>query len=378
MSDALTGLLAEVAQIPAGPVSDPNVAAAYALGWAVGMALTSANYGAFEHLPTVPGFASDADQWKLLVRQITAHCRMLDAHLKDVNAGLDLNAQLEAAAKLQLDPADKGEMKDAVQAAKTSVAELHTGILEVLWSAGSQLGKSYWLGHEMEEMCTDPIVGQSPVADSVGKHANTVHALLGALASRLPANAAHATDNSLRLWSASLNAGADESAADLLDQGRRWHDVLTGEVAGKDSLRLSDYVAAADSMAGKLWATARQVLARFRIWVLVILVVGLAGLGLIAWSARGALGAGIASLVVAFGLTWKGIGELFGRAAAKGQQQLWDAEIDWAIAYRFTMLRHAPAGKNLKKLGYDQPTKEHLQRYNQWKKMSPDVDFPKP
>jgi peptidoglycan hydrolase-like protein with peptidoglycan-binding domain len=91
-------------------------------------------------------------------------------------------------------------------------------------------------------------------------------------------------------------------------------------------------------------------------------------------------------LVAAFGLTWKGIGDFFGRVAAKGEEQLWNAEIDWAIAYRFTALRHAPAN-NLVRRGsrtillrkrsnagnLDEPIKEHLRRYNQWKKKWPDV-----
>ena len=50
----------------------------------------------------------------------------------------------------------------------------------------------------------------------------------------------------------------------MLHQGRRWRDVLAGEVSGKDGLRLTDYVAAADSVAGKLWQTAQQAAARFR------------------------------------------------------------------------------------------------------------------
>jgi hypothetical protein len=33
-------------------------------------------------------------------------------------------------------------------------------------------------------------------------------------------------------------------------------------------------------------------------------------------------------VIAAFGLTWKGIGEFFGRVAAKGEAELWDAEID--------------------------------------------------
>jgi hypothetical protein len=261
--------------------------------------------------------------------------------------------------------------------------ELHTGILTVLWSVASPLAKSYQLGHEMEQMCATPTAEPSTtVSASVKTHDTEVHRLLTALASKLPANAAHATDNSLRLWSASLSAGGEENPReenpeDLLRQGRRWHDVLAGDVSGKDGLRLTDYVAAADSVAGKLWQTAQQVVARFKVWLIVAFLIAAGGIVLILVGTRGTIGAGITAVLAAFGLTWKGIGEFFGRAAAKGEEQLWDAEIDWAIAYRFTVLRNTPADNQLKprskELSIDKPTKEHLRRYKQWKKNWPDV-----
>src|SRR5262249_16927543 len=68
----------------------------------------------------------------------------------------------------------------------------------------------------------------------------------------------------------------------------------------------------------------------------VVLFVGGVVLLVVPWGAHSAA-AGLASLIGAFGLTWKGIGEFFGRAAAKGEQALWDAQIDWTIAYRCTM-----------------------------------------
>ena len=153
--------------------------------------------------------------------------------------------------------------------------------------------------------------------------------------------------------------------------------MLAGNVSGKDGLRLTDYVAAADSVAGKLWQTARQVVARFKVWLIVAVLVVAAGIVLIVIGTRGTIGAGITALLATFGLTWKGIGDFFGRAAAKGEEQLWDAEIDWAIAYRFTILRNPPADNQLKPRSatptIDQPTKEHLRRYKQWKKNWPDV-----
>jgi len=242
-----------------------------------------------------------------------------------------------------------GDIKTAVGAKNATVMELNTGILTVLWSVSSPLAKSYQLGHEMEQMCTTPTAGPSTtVSASVKTHDTEVHRLLTALASKLPANAAHATDNSLRLWSASLSAGGEESPGDLLRQGRRWHDVLAGDVSGKDGLRLTDYVAAADSVAGKLGQTARQVVVRFKAWLIVAFLIAAGGIVLIFVGTKGTIGAGITAVLAAFGLTWKGIGEFFGRVAADGEEQLWDAEIDWAIAYRFTVLRNPPADNQLK------------------------------
>jgi hypothetical protein len=117
--------------------------------------------------------------------------------------------------------------------------------------------------------------------------------------------------------------------------------------------------------------------ARFKVWLIVALVVLAGGIVLIVVGTKGAIGAGVTAVLAAFGLTWKGIGDFFGRAAANAEKQLWDAEIDWAIAYRFTVLRHAPDDNQLKprskELEIDQPTKEHLRRYNQWKQNWPDV-----
>ena len=387
ISDALTAFEAQAGKLPAEPTSDANVAVAYALGWAVGDALTCAKYQVFDHLVQVPELDAPEAQWKLLVHQILSRAGHLNNHLKGARADLDLSAELKTAADLLLDP-PPGDVKAAVAAKSGTVMELHTGILAVLWSVASPLAKAYQLGNEMEQMCATPLAEQSTtvnapgqptkVSDSVKARNAEVHRLLTALASKLPANAAHATDNSLRLWSASLSAGGEEAAEDLLRQGRRWHDVLAGEVSGKDGLRLTDYIGAADSVAGKLWQTARQVAARFRVWLIVAVVLALVGLGLVIWGAKGALGAGIATLLATFGLTWKGIGEFFGRAAAKGEDQLWDAEIDWAIAYRFTTLKNPPADNKLKPRSkalpaIDQPTKDHMRRYMQWKKTWPDV-----
>ena len=377
ISDALAAFEAQATNLPAGPKPDASVAVAYALGWAVGDALTCAGYQVFEHLVKVPELDTPSDQWNLLANQIVAHCNRLNNHLMSTGADIGLDTELQTAANLPLSPSP-GDVMAAVGAKQPTAMDLHIGILTVLWTVAIPLAKSYQLGHDMQQMCATPVADpDTTVSASVKAHDTDLHGLLAALASRLPANTAHATDNSLRLWSASLTAGGTEDAGDLLRQGLRWHDLLAGEVSGKDGLRLTDYVAAADSMAGKLWQTAGQVVARFKVGLIVAVLVAAGGIVLIVMGTERTIGAGITAVLAASGLTWKGIGEFFGRAAAKAEQQLWDAEIDWAIAYRLTMLRNPPRDSQLrprsKALTMDKPTKEHMRRYKQWKKNWPDV-----
>jgi hypothetical protein len=390
ISDVLSAFVTQAAKMPAGPTPDANVAVAYALGWSVGEALTGTEYKTIKHLTEVSGLESLAERWKLLVDQIAFGCKRLQAHLKDISADGQLGLSDDDWKKLRT-----ANNEANLEGKESTVGDLNTSILEILYSVEPPLAQAYLLGQETEQMCATPVVSPTTVMESVEKHSDLVHKLLSTLASKLPANAAHATGNSLRLWWAWLSAEKGENAPtakDLLEQGRRWHEVLAGEVAAQDRLRLSDYVAAADSVTGKLRETAWEVAKRFWIGLLIALVLVGGGVYLIA---AGTLGVGITSVIAAFGLTWKGIGEFFGRAAAKAEQKLWDAEIDWAVAYRFTILRLPGDGqprkersrtikkrsRDLKRqsggLHWDKMTTEHMRRYMQWKDRWPDVDFPK-
>lgn len=310
-------------------------------------------------------------------------CGQLHAHLSDDPTSLDLGVMLTSCSDLRLDPKTTAadSVNKAVKQKADKLKDLNTGIVEVLWATEWELAKAYELGRAMEKMCAQPVANGETITvrDSVAANAENVHTLLIMLASKLPPNAAHATDNSLRLWSASLRGGGEEDAEELLHQGWRWRAVLAGEVAGKDGLRLSDYVGAADSVSQKLRQIAVQAARRFA-WLLALAVlVALGGVALIFLDTKGSVGAGIAAVLAAFGVTWKGIGEFFGRVAAKGEEQLWAAELDWAIAYRFTALSNPATGRKLSRwskfMGDDRPMKAHLVRYNEWKANWPDVDL---
>ena len=151
ISEALTAFEAQAEKLPTGPAPDPNVAVAYALGWAVADALTCAKYQVFEHLVKVPGLDAPSDQWNLLVNQIISQCGHLNNHLKSTQADFDLSAQLKICANLPLG-SPPGDIKTAVSAKNATAMELNTGILTVLWSVSSPLAKSYQLGYETEQM----------------------------------------------------------------------------------------------------------------------------------------------------------------------------------------------------------------------------------
>jgi hypothetical protein len=381
VGDLFSGFAAQAVKLPAVPGPDANAAAAYSLGWSVGDALTWCEHKTSAHLKKVAGVPDGTARWNLLIDQILFRCGQLQAHLTGNPAPLDLSVAGAECSRLHLDPAPAADaVNGAVNDKVDDVKGLKTGIAEVLWATESSLAKAYELGLEMQDMCAGPIAdGEKSVVDSVASHAKSIHKSLITLASKLPPNAAHATDNSLRLWGASLHAGGEEDATGLLHQGWRWHAVLSGEVGGKDGLRLSDYIGAADGLSRQLRQIALQAVRRFKWSLLVAVIVILLGVAAICFGTSGSVGAGITAVLATLGVTWKGIGEFLGRAMARGEEQLWEAELDWAIAYRFTKLRNPPQGKALGRrsvvLADDRPIKAHLARYNEWKANWPDVDL---
>ena len=380
ISDALAAFAAQAVKLTAGPTPDADVASAFALGWAIGDGLTWAQIGACAHLPKVADLDSDSDRWKLLISQITSRLQKLHDHLKDADDGIDLSDELNACTGLHLASPAPADANAAVGDKASALGGLNDDVLAALWSTEPALGKAYQLGRHLEQMCVAPIVEKDVnVKQALREHADMVQSLLNTLASKLPPNSAHATYNSLRLWWATLHVDHHgEPAQALLQQGWRWREVLAGEVAGKDGLRLGDYMLATDSVAGQLGQAAKQIAKRFYPWLIAAVIIACAGIGLIVLDTAGTIAAGLATVLAAFGLTWKGTGEFFGRVAATGEEHLWDAELDWAIAYRFTLCPRLDqnALKALPKVPeVDKPTAAHVARFNKWKDAWPDVSF---
>jgi hypothetical protein len=70
--------------------------------------------------------------------------------------------------------------------------------------------------------------------------------------------------------------------------------------------------------------------------VLILVLVGLGVAGIVVWQHTAGSAAGIASILTALGLTWKGLGGSLGRAVARVEEPAWDAQVDRAIAYAIT------------------------------------------
>jgi hypothetical protein len=85
--------------------------------------------------------------------------------------------------------------------------------------------------------------------------------------------------------------------------------------------------------------------------------------------AAGAAG-GLTTLIAAFGLTWKAVGEFFGRAAAKAEESLWDAQVDWTIANRCTI---DLATKGVPSVLEEAGVNAHAATWRAWQEKWPDL-----
>jgi hypothetical protein len=93
--------------------------------------------------------------------------------------------------------------------------------------------------------------------------------------------------------------------------------------------------------------------------------------------------AGATSVLVALGLSWKGIGQFVGRAAAQGEQAVWAGQLDWTIAYRATVSLRDPAeiamrevvlARTRRRLRGQRPRRgqEHFDTWQKWLRTWPD------
>ena len=308
--------------------------------------------------------------------------------------GLDLTrAQISATVK-RLEPRlAKTLSDDGITAVEDRAGHGdYAATVNLLYGADPTLGKALELGRRLQTMTT-PSGATWTVQQALASQAQRVDELLLALTSVLPANAGHGVHNSLRLWRVAATTdkarGAETTPSPARDslqkaftnQGRQWRDILSGQLAAKDVLRTSDYIGTTLDVvehvrglwkeAGEKWKDARYVLVGLVLLGIVLMVLAAAG---VLHGAQGVI-AGATTILAAIGLTWKAIGEFFGRQAAKGEEAVWSAELDWTIAYRMTTNAWSLESKDFGAVQSSAPRDYgHVIKWLDWKAKWPDLD----
>lgn len=228
-----------------------------------------------------------------------------------------------------------------------AIFTLHCRLLEVLTIADYRLGKSYGLGRAMAETALLPACAATN-EDRKQKFQNmfadgrliTIRDWLADMKTLLPDHTAYAASRGLhdwQQWAAGPRTADDWAAARpaIEVQGRLWRELLTGEKAARDILKLSDYHAAGRRVA-------KRVITRFW-WVIAAVTLLIAGIIFVGTYLHNIppslrLVGGIAWLAGALGISLKGTGVLLGTGFKEVEGWLWSVELDGSVAIAATCL----------------------------------------
>jgi hypothetical protein len=315
--DPFTNALLEAAKAATKePVGDPDIIAAFKLGWLMGEILAG------RHAPPVASIlASDPSAvYAAQGLQLTA----LVTQLK-VGESQELTA-LETA--LRHGPAS--EQAEAFE----------PKLLTALLGAHTRFAKAYGLARQLDELTHEE---QLPKDRFARDDVKEMLALLDDLSTGLPPHAARGVANSIRRWRGHTGLPQD-SAALLTVQGQLWRTVLAGDKKATELLEPQNYLDAAERLAGKFGQTALAELRRHMAWVALIVVLFVGGIALLLVTPKhaGGTAAGLSAVLAALGLTWKGLGGTLGVLAGKLEAPLWGAELDGAVTDAVTLIRTPP------------------------------------
>jgi hypothetical protein len=328
---ALAGAVASsVKQAEAGQ-ADPLVSVAFALGWQMAeLYQPDARRASAPTAGRLPGLGRlSLPEWVSIgLDQLQAGIAKLRQSITD--AGLDV----PDAEKLQA-----GLPSLNSDARQQAIMAFHVDLLSTLTAADYRLGKAYGLGRALADTTRAPEDYRKELATH---RVATLCAWIRDLATAFPAHAGHAVATSLEAWSRwAAGPGATDldraMGAKLRAQGRLWRSLLSGEKQAKDMLEIPDYLHAADGMLARTGALVVSFGRHY--WWLVVTVVVLLGGGLAAILISGdakAIAAGVTSILVSLGITYKGVGTSIGKAIAGIEEPLWGAELDQAVYARIT------------------------------------------
>jgi hypothetical protein len=313
-----TALLAAAKALGNEPAGDPRAMAAIQLGWVMGSLITP---GAQTPMPS--GFPISVETvYKAKALEFDS---LLSRVKVDVAPGPDaLKAMLSRG-----------------QPAATEAADWEPSLVAALLGAEVRLAKAYGVGRQLNVLAYDPQA--SLTSDAVTGMVDA----LDDLTSALPPHAGRAVANSVR----SLQRATQPPTRLLLDaQCELWRIVLTGEKRATELLEPENYIDAAEKLAVELRATGTVLLRQYAVWVLLIVALVLAGGAILLFVPGGAskTAAGVSGILLALGLTWKGVGTSLGKLAGQLEAPLWGAELDGAVTAAITLGAPAPAKPTLR------------------------------
>ena len=175
---------------------------------------------------------------------------------------------------------------------------------------------------------------------------------LADLKTTLPPHAGETVCESLRRWE-SWHAALPDDALDpetetgearmadvnrvLSRQGEIWRACLSGEKDPTDTLQASNYVEAANTLVENAVRLSRQLPAVLRFGVPGALLITLVGVLAASLTGNGTAVVGaLGAFAGALGISWAGVRQTVGSAAAKVREPLWDAALDDAIVDAIT------------------------------------------
>ena len=346
VDEAVQTVIAAVEHPPVTPGADANVSAAFALGWQIAQLYRPGPTAPTPAAPDdLPGFGrlDSAERAQISLGQIKVALVKLDPAV--LAAGLPA-PETQAVSDCFADGIDDATRRDRIRA-------LHLELLSVLTAADFRLGKAYSLGRSLADTCRKPDTWDLLLAELDPDHVLSLRAPLEDLATAFPPHAAHSVLESLDWWAGFVHRPDDqrggEDPADALQaigrQGEIWRSLLSGEKAGPDMLEITHYLDAAGRLLITTRGLIRHFIRHFPLIVAMIAILFLGGVALILDPQTSAsILAGAGGILASLGLTWKAVGATVGGLGAKLEQQVWQAELDHAIADAITLLPPAARG----------------------------------
>lgn len=271
----------------------------------------------------------------------------------------------------------------------SAVSKLHVDLLKTLTAADFRLGKAYGLGRALYETCTIPADwveegqltaveahGESPAADrpdedwlvdalEAGQLGDLYRWLLD-LKTVLPDHAGECVYQSLRRWETwwlggGKTGGEDDGGGNALGemlgqkkeftqdpfawkqahpdfpgllarQGQIWRALISGEKKATDTLTNDGYVLAAGQAFKDGWHSLGRLPFLLKAGIGAVLLVALIGLTIFAIVGNFAgVIAALGGVAAALGISWAGVKNAVGRAAANVGRPLWGAALDQVI-----------------------------------------------